>query len=511
MRLAFIACSSIYTSDRWPHAALPTMSQPALAVAPSCRESPAPSTARMDSSRTSNSSYATPTSQRFPSSSLPSRPSSSSPPSSAPTVDVRDSPSSSLLLPFSPPSPPPPASHSSPSLAVRRRRKAEADKHRRMLDRRTVIDVKKIRADRDRGKGGGAGVDGGKAGEGGVREREEKAEALLSEARGKEEERRRKREGAKGGRLVEEDEEDGRSVMPTPASPAYRRMEVREEAKEQLTMGHPATLPETFLTSTHDLQSPPHLPLASPFASSPVLPSPAHPSSSTPPPPPLASPTSHPASADEGLSAYHAFINSRVQHMLVSNGVFIPHLHDHLVNTPHNAALAAATHPSSHPCTPPTPQFHLPSLQPPRPSSSSSSSPSPSPHLLAPSSASIALASPDERALYHLLLFLSHIPLLSSLPLSAFFPLARLARETRFDEFEVVANEGEHGDCIYIVKDGRVDTKLNLERFGGAGHATSPPASPRGSGGGGGGGRGELSGSGGAFTPSTWPAWTWPA
>ena len=481
------------------------MTNSALAPTSRSSESPAPSSARVDSSRTSNtSSYPTPTSH-FPSSTLPSRPSSSSsrpssshPPStSPPPIDVRDSPSP-LLLPFSHPSSPPSLPlHSTTSLDVRRRRKAEHDKHRRMLDRRTVIDVKKIRERRERGEGGGVGVQAKAGGEGDAKLREERAEELLREAKEKEEDRRKKREKGRG-RLVDDDE-DGRSTLTTPAQPLYRRVEVVEEAKEQqLTIAPPSTPPETFLTSTHDVQSTP-----SPIPHLSRLPS-SSTSTSLPPPSPSSSPPPHPAPpipsdpSDEGISAYHTFINQRVQHMLVSNSVFIPHLHDHLVATPHNLTLAS-THPSAslNPPHTPSPHFHLPSLQPPQPPN-----PHPLPHhphhpypthpTLLPSSASIALASADERSLYHLLLFLSRVPLFASLPLSHFFRLGRQVKEVRFDEFEVVANEGEVGEVLYIVREGRIDTKLNLERHGGVGGgAGSPPTSPRA------GGEGEGAGAGG--------------
>ena len=144
--------------------------------------------------------------------------------------------------------------------------------------------------------------------------------------------------------------------------------------------------------------------------------------------------------------------------MLVSNGVFIAVGEEGvlLVNTAHHAALAAQYALSStttRPHSPPPPHFHLPSLQPPTTN-------------FLPSSASIHLASADERQLYELIAFLAHIPLLQGCSMEHFFALSAEVRQVRFDEYEVIANEGEEAEWLFFVREGRIDTKLNLERNG---------------------------------------------
>ena len=333
-----------------------------------------------------------------------------------------------------------------------------------MLERRTVIDVKKIRERLEKGAEAEAAE---KEEEKEKRKREEerkdretKAEELMRAAMRREEERRHARSSQRSARAAQQ----------------QQQQQPEEESKEQISVQPPpasASLqdPETFITSTHDLQRGSQQPALS------SLPSRAFVSSRSDDggddgdesvesgsvqlePEDASLSRDKDDSDDEELDAYTAFINDRVRHMLVSNSVFIPVNGCLLVNTPHTAALSSA---ASSP--PPQPQFQLPSLQP------------LSQSAFLPSSASVSLASSDERQLYTLLLFLSRIPLLSSLPLRRFFRLSREVKEMRFDEYEVIANEGEEGAALYLIKEGRIDTKLNLERSGRDAAASTAAAS----------------------------------
>ena len=382
--------------------------------------------------------------------------------------------------------------------AVQRRRREEQLKRKKMLDRRTVVDVRKIREDKERrlqeaADGGSAAKRGGEEEE--RKERERKAEELMRQAMRREDE---KRTVLKLNRLKQQQQQQQHSLAPlsSPHVNVTSRLEVDEsedeveqqdedeqldedemerrveESKEQLTRAE-----HTFITATNDLHSA-FANTAQPqpnASSSPSLTS--RTSSTRTPSTPTASSSSavkasHASTSDDGsgLSAYTTFLQQRVRHMLVSNGIFIPVGDDGLllVNTGYNASLAAqhalvATRPPS----PAPPQFHLPSLQP------------PTSHFL-PSSASIHLASSDERQLYELMVFLARVPLLQGCAMDVFFRLSSEVKEARFDEYEVIANEGEEADWIFLIREGRIDTKLNLERNGliAATHnstATKPP------------------------------------
>ena len=387
--------------------------------------SPSRTTASTPSSLSSPSSFAfQPPSLPSPSSSRPT--SSTHPPLSPP--DARDPPSTPLWPSLDPLPAPPSPSHTQ---SVRHARRLALDRNRRMLDRRTVIDVKRIRERKTTPPSDTLPTSHDE-------ERkilEARAEAILRPALRPDDSRHKwAPASAPGG---------GEGVV------QQGRV---EETKEQLTMPEP-TPADTFITATQDVQLQPS---ASPQRQS-----------------------FQPTEVEDGVGgeevggggegvavepdsvdAYRAFIDARVHHMLVSNGVFIPVPGGHLVNSPVNALKAVVGDDSSGEGGQ---RFHLPSLQ--------------APVITLPASASITLASSDERHLYQLLLFLSRIPLLASLPLQGFFALGREVKEVKFDEFEVIANEGEQGDVLYFVKEGRIDTKLNLERQG-KDPSPSPPPLP---------------------------------
>ena len=365
-----------------------------------------------------------------------------------------------------------------------------------MLDRRTVVDVRKIREEREKklleapdsrsGSAARAAEEKRKAEEE-RKEREKKAEDLMRLAMRREDQ---KRTAFKLNRLhqqqplehdsphitsprtdrtarqavddVEAEEDGGRTQRP----------EQQAEEKEQMRTAAAAG-EITFITSTNDLQSPSAPAKSSTSISTSESSTARSPSNRTPSSSSLPSSTStaYSKASDEngsGLSAYTVFLQQRVRHMLVSNGIFIPVGSDDLllVNTSHNATLATQYSQqsllSSSSCTthqtdtppppPPPPQFHLPSLQ------------LPTHTDFLPSSASIHLASADERSLYELMLFLARVPLLQGCNMDVFFKVASELKQLRYDEYEVIANEGEEAEWVYFVRDGRIDTKLNLER-----------------------------------------------
>ena len=363
--------------------------------------------------------------------------------------------------------------------AVQRRRREEQVKRRKMLDRRTVVDVRKIREDREKrlleaaeGRSGSAAKEQEER-----KEKERKAEELMRQAMRREDDKRSAfRLNRLRGQQPQHSQQPSMEPLTSPSATLTSRLEGEEgeevedeleeeesgetgveESKEQLTRAND----DTFITATNDLQSP--------FANSPnplhttasATPTSRSASTRTPSTPhstssPRAVKAAHTSTSDDGsgLSAYTTFLQQRVRHMLVSNGIFIP-VGDEgvlLVNTGHNASLAAqyalaATRPPS----PAPPQFHLPSLQPPTSN-------------FLPSSASIHLASSDERQLYELLVFLARVPLLQGCAMDVFFKLSAEVKEARFDEYEVIANEGEEAEWIFLIREGRIDTKLNLER-----------------------------------------------
>ena len=394
--------------------------------------------------------------------------------------------------------------------AVQRRRRDEQTKRQKMLDRRTVVDVRKIREDREKqllaqqaassASGSGGAADRAEEERLG---REKRAEGLMRQLMRREDE---KRTAVKLDRLKQQQSHHSHQHSGSPLT-SYRadlltsRLEGEEgeewvddvevdeagteESKEQLIR---TAEDDTFITATNDLQSAsagPAIPLSATVVSDTAS---SHRSSThTPSTPKAATATTSKATRStasddgSGLSAYTTFLQQRVRHMLVSNSIFIP-VGDEgllLVNTGHNASLAtqyalAATRPPS----PAPPQFHLPSLQP------------PTAHFL-PSSASIQLASSDERQLYELMLFLARVPLLQGCGMDVFFRLSAEVREARFDEYEVIANEGEEVEWVYLVREGRIDTKLSLERNGLMASSTSATAAT------------STHGSGGALKPPT--------
>ena len=365
-------------------------------------------------------------------SSTPSKPGSAS--------DVRDGPLDGVT--WSGVDPAPHTHDEGHDKRVRQRRREERTKQRRMLERRTVIDVKAIR---ERLAAPEEALSTERRREEERKERETKAEDLMRTVLRREHDSRNQRSARRAEqRTARRDNEE--------AQPRRSQVALRlEESKEQIVAVQPLTVDpptDTFITATHDLQSLHTSSNAASTASTPAAVEEAKEAISAG----LAEAVAEVQGEveDEGMSAYRAFIHARVRHLLISNGVFIAVDDVFLVHTPYNAALAAQ-YPPSGAEEAPLAQFHLPSLQ---PASAS----------FLPSSASISLASGDERSLYSLLLFLSRIPLLASLPLASFFRLSRAVKEVRFDEFEVIANEGEHGDGLFFVKDGRIDTKLTLER-----------------------------------------------
>lgn len=82
----------------------------------------------------------------------------------------------------------------------------------------------------------------------------------------------------------------------------------------------------------------------------------------------------------------------------------------------------------------------------------------------ASASASLSLASHDEQNLYELICFLALIPLFSSLPLSSMFCLSRHLHLLKLDECEMIAREGDTEDHLFLIKHGRVDVKLILDK-----------------------------------------------